>query len=503
MRATMRITWLLLSLSFLFHSVCSEEGQSDTSVSKSVTAGTPTPNGGDPPMPSTSNDGNTIGTPTVLTLTTGKTSETTQTPTPAKSTAVVTTVDSSSVAASEATNASVAQQSQAATTDKPAVLTITTTDSTPTRKQDPIPTVDTLNQPQLTTAETSQLTPAATSQLTPVATSSSKSGVEVSDNPDAVQTSEASGSTKPSGTEVPVTVQQPTTMITKTPAGGAAGQQSLAHTTSTSETNQDDSEGGIQNKTGTATSPVQTASSAPSPAGNPGTTSTPSILTTAGPSVTGSSDTKTGTTSLQTTPTPTKATTPPSTTITTASTTTTATTAPKTFKYSLNNGHENKEEKELVELCKWLLVNLQDGNCSLTWRDSNGTKKFEDVKITGIVKGELVSQHYEDIVKKPADNKTLIAILASCGALLIMIVILAVCASHHRKPYNENQQHLTDELHTVENGYHDNPTLEVMEAQPEMQEKKMVLNGEFNDSWIVPMDNLLKEDMPDEEDTHL
>lgn len=65
------------------------------------------------------------------------------------------------------------------------------------------------------------------------------------------------------------------------------------------------------------------------------------------------------------------------------------------------------------------------------------------------------------------------------------------------------QQHLTDELHTVENGYHDNPTLEVMEAQPEMQEKKMVLNGEFNDSWIVPMDNLLKEDMPDEEDTHL
>lgn len=41
--------------------------------------------------------------------------------------------------------------------------------------------------------------------------------------------------------------------------------------------------------------------------------------------------------------------------------------------------------------------------------------------------------------QKPTDNKTLIAILASCGALLIMIVILAVCASHHRKPYSENQ----------------------------------------------------------------
>lgn len=62
---------------------------------------------------------------------------------------------------------------------------------------------------------------------------------------------------------------------------------------------------------------------------------------------------------------------------------------------------------------------------------------------------------------------------------------------------------MTEELQTVENGYHDNPTLEVMEVQPEMQEKKMALNGEFNDSWIVPMDNLIKEDTPDEEDTHL
>lgn len=65
------------------------------------------------------------------------------------------------------------------------------------------------------------------------------------------------------------------------------------------------------------------------------------------------------------------------------------------------------------------------------------------------------------------------------------------------------QQHLTEEMQTVENGYHDNPTLEVMEVQPEMQEKKVALNGEFSDSWIVPIDNLLKEDMPDEEDTHL
>lgn len=158
----------------------------------------------------------------------------------------------------------------------------------------------------------------------------------------------------------------------------------------------------------------------------------------------------------------------------------------------------------MAEVCRRLMVNFKDGTCTMTLRHHNGKPIFDHVEINGNVNTNLANQHYEELTKSsPTDNKTLIAILASCGALLIMIVILAVCASHHRKPYNENQQHLTEELHTVENGYHDNPTLEVMEVQPEMQEKKVALNGEFNDSWIVPIDNLLKEDMPDEEDTHL
>lgn len=56
----------------------------------------------------------------------------------------------------------------------------------------------------------------------------------------------------------------------------------------------------------------------------------------------------------------------------------------------------------------------------------------------------------------------------------------------------------------MENGYHDNPTLEVMETSSEMQEKKVVsLNGELGDSWIVPLDNLTKDDLEEEEDTHL
>lgn len=78
-----------------------------------------------------------------------------------------------------------------------------------------------------------------------------------------------------------------------------------------------------------------------------------------------------------------------------------------------------------------------------------------------------------------------------------------LCSLTSQFVLSPRQQHLTEELQTVENGYHDNPTLEVMEVQPEMQEKKLTMNREFNDSWIVPIDNLLKEDIPDEEDTHL
>lgn len=52
---------------------------------------------------------------------------------------------------------------------------------------------------------------------------------------------------------------------------------------------------------------------------------------------------------------------------------------------------------------------------------------------------QVVIPLFFPLMQNPKDNKTLIAILASCVALLIMIVILAACASHHRKPYNENQ----------------------------------------------------------------
>ncbi|XP_021419406.2 podocalyxin isoform X1 [Oncorhynchus mykiss] len=187
-----------------------------------------------------------------------------------------------------------------------------------------------------------------------------------------------------------------------------------------------------------------------------------------------------------------------------STTTAETTTPPKSFTFAKSQNGENYERKDLEELCRQLMSQMHDANCTLTVRENNGHTTFDSVVMTGKVDNSVVQQYYEEITRKPSDNMTLIAILASCGALLAMIVGFAIYASYHRKSYRKNlQQHLTEELQTVEDGYHDNPTLEVMEVQPEMQEKKVALYGEFNDSWIVPIDSLLKEDVPDEEDTHL
>ncbi|XP_071755964.2 podocalyxin [Centroberyx gerrardi] len=255
---------------------------------------------------------------------------------------------------------------------------------------------------------------------------------------------------------------------------------SVTHTASSSKDSKGDAVADVTTKTTLAVDPAQATSRTSQPLGGAVTKTavTGKIVATPGQTAT-------------TAPSPT------STSFTTAK--------KKTFSFSLNEVREKEDEKELAAVCKRLMKDMHAGSCTLTWQQhsDNGKTVFDNVEISGTVKPSLASQYYDELTKKRSDNTTLIAILASCGALLAMIIGLAIYASHHRKPYNENQQHLTEELHTVENGYHDNPTLEVMEVQPEMQEKKMALNGECNDSWIVPIDNLLKEDMADEEDTHL
>ncbi|NWW71995.1 PODXL protein, partial [Climacteris rufus] len=104
-------------------------------------------------------------------------------------------------------------------------------------------------------------------------------------------------------------------------------------------------------------------------------------------------------------------------------------------------------------------------------------------------------------IKDELSTPLIITIVTLAGSLLLIAAIYGCC--HQRFSQKKDQQRLTEELQTMENGYHDNPTLEVMETSSEMQEKKVNLNGELGDSWIVPLDTLMKEDLEEEEDTHL
>ncbi|XP_040006086.1 podocalyxin [Xiphias gladius] len=477
-RATMRIAWLLLSLSFLFHSVCPDV----TSVAiPSVTAGLLATSGGSP----SGTEQTVNGKPKLDVAPLGGVADPTQGHTLTQSTTAVTTAEMT--ATDMTADPHVPTQTQAIIINNPSSTQISISSAPPilTSVINPAATFIPLKFTVPVATATTATAAATVETAATTATADSGGSSVVSPNSGNVQTPEASLPTKTSGTELPVMLtgnphHVETSNITKVSTDATAGQQSMTHTTISSKM----SEGYTEKTTVAVTRNEQTASGGPEPNWNPGTTSTAPTQT---ETVSLVPDNLTKTMFLQTT-----------------TSTTTREPQLKMLQYSLNSRHEKEKDKELVEVCRRLMANLQDGNCTLTWRQHKGKVQFDYVEINGKVKTSLATQYYEEINKKATDNKTLIAILASCGALLIMIVILAVCASHHRKPYNENQQHLTEELHTVENGYHDNPTLDVMEVQPEMQEKKVALNGEFNnDSWIVPFDNLLKEDIPDEEDTHL
>ncbi|XP_066523185.1 podocalyxin isoform X1 [Hoplias malabaricus] len=192
----------------------------------------------------------------------------------------------------------------------------------------------------------------------------------------------------------------------------------------------------------------------------------------------------------------------------------TSTSAPPKTEYALTkkitwNETQKETDNNFVKTCRLLLQNFSlPADCSFN-HTTGPDEKIISVALH--VDASLAQKIYNQIENENPDPTplpstiptTLIAILSSCGALVFIFACFATYCIFHHRSYRKNQQHLTEELQTVENGYHDNPTLEVMEVQPEMQEKKMALNGEFNDSWIVPMDNLAKEDLPDEEDTHL
>uniref|UniRef100_A0A8C3DRF7 Podocalyxin n=1 Tax=Corvus moneduloides TaxID=1196302 RepID=A0A8C3DRF7_CORMO len=123
-------------------------------------------------------------------------------------------------------------------------------------------------------------------------------------------------------------------------------------------------------------------------------------------------------------------------------------------------------------------------------------EKLEELGIVNITSDKMV----EDMtINDEFSTPLIITIITLAGSLLL---IAAIYGCHQRFSQKKDQR-LTEEMQTMENGYHDNPTLEVMETSSEMQEKKVNLNGELGDSWIVPLDTLMKEDLEEEEDTHL
>ncbi|XP_039917757.1 podocalyxin isoform X2 [Hirundo rustica] len=141
--------------------------------------------------------------------------------------------------------------------------------------------------------------------------------------------------------------------------------------------------------------------------------------------------------------------------------------------------------------------------------------KLEELGIVNITSDKMV----EDMtINDEFSTPLIITIITLAGSLLL---VAAIYGCHQRFSQKKDQNihpdvpgfddghvalifnRLTEEMQTMENGYHDNPTLEVMETSSEMQEKKVNLNGELGDSWIVPLDTLMKEDLEEEEDTHL
>ncbi|XP_066110632.1 podocalyxin [Saccopteryx bilineata] len=128
--------------------------------------------------------------------------------------------------------------------------------------------------------------------------------------------------------------------------------------------------------------------------------------------------------------------------------------------------------------------------------------KWDDLKEVGVSNMQFGDQGPPEVPEDRFSMPLIITIVCMASFLLLVAALYGCC--HQRLAQRKDQQRLTEELQTVENGYHDNPTLEVMETSSEMQEKKVVnLNGELGDSWIVPLDNLIKDDLDEEEDTHL
>ncbi|KAL8212574.1 UNVERIFIED_CONTAM: Podocalyxin-like protein 2 [Gekko kuhli] len=109
-----------------------------------------------------------------------------------------------------------------------------------------------------------------------------------------------------------------------------------------------------------------------------------------------------------------------------------------------------------------------------------------------------------------SDYGKLFVVLVIIGSVCVIIIIMGLIYNcwQRRLPKMKNMSH-GEELRFVENGCHDNPTLDVAsDSQSEMQEKKPSVNGGASingpESWDVLINKRAGEEGDAfEEDTHL
>ncbi|NXK03053.1 PDXL2 protein, partial [Herpetotheres cachinnans] len=176
------------------------------------------------------------------------------------------------------------------------------------------------------------------------------------------------------------------------------------------------------------------------------------------------------------------------------------------------------QDRWLISLSK---PNENDKHLLMTLAGEQGVIPTKDVLMAlGDIKKSLAEigiQNYSTTTscqshpnQTRSDYGKLFVVLVIIGSICAIIIVLGLIYNcwQRRLPKMKNMSH-GEELRFVENGCHDNPTLDVAsDSQSEMQEKKPSVNGGNTingpDSWDVLINKQASEDVDVfEEDTHL
>ncbi|NXW65806.1 PDXL2 protein, partial [Eurystomus gularis] len=176
------------------------------------------------------------------------------------------------------------------------------------------------------------------------------------------------------------------------------------------------------------------------------------------------------------------------------------------------------QDRWLISLSK---PNENDKHLLMTLAGEQGVIPTKDVLMAlGDVKRSLAEigiQNYSTTTscqshpnQTRSDYGKLFVVLVIIGSICAIIIVLGLIYNcwQRRLPKMKNMSH-GEELRFVENGCHDNPTLDVAsDSQSEMQEKKPSVNGGNTingpDSWDVLINKQASDDVDVfEEDTHL